>query len=132
MQNVLRSTSLPTIMCSVKCASPGVSSGSEKWPARTTIAAAARSASGSCTSSARSPLLSVTSRKARVSIGGDRMVLTRSTTDTEPTWRALVEDSAHERHAPRKRGARERESMAHTGTIPLLAICGATGTRATF
>ena len=59
------------IMCSVKWASPGRSSGSEKWPACTSSAAAAFSVSGSCTSSTRRPLLARSHRYCFLSLGGD-------------------------------------------------------------
>ena len=58
-------------MCSVKWASPGRSSGSEKWPACTSSAAAAFSVSGSCTRSTRSPLLARNHRYCFLSLGGD-------------------------------------------------------------
>ena len=60
-------------MCSAKCASPGMSSGSLKWPARISIAAAALSASGSHVRKTLSPFSSATYRYLRSSFGGARI-----------------------------------------------------------
>ena len=57
-------------MCSVKCANPGTAAGSEKWPARTSRAAAALAASLSWINRASSPLDSLTHLYVRGSRGG--------------------------------------------------------------
>ena len=105
-------------MCSAKCASPGMSSGSLKWPARISIAAAALSASGSHVRKTLSPFSSATYRYCRSSFGGARIssspraaTLARGgAAACKAASPAALQGREHERRAQRG-GRRRREVM---------------------